>query len=128
MGKQIKKTVVPPREERIAEIGDPKTPKMGGITPTTVELPNVEELLGEITKIAADQACREIWSFGSPFEFVSFDLGSEDRSVVDRCNHGCSCSPCRHGNCAACTVDAQRNADRQTVRAYVAKYRKVEFS
>jgi len=131
MPKQVKKTVRP-REERLAAIGDPKTPKMGGITPKAVELPNVEELLGEITKVKADQYRQEIWTGSiAPFEFVSFDLGSKegDRSVNGdgRCNHGCACGPCRRGDCGNCTVDAQRNADRATVRAYVARYRGVEL-
>jgi hypothetical protein len=127
--KRKEKTVVPPREKRLAEIGDAKAPKMGGITPKTVCVPEVDDILGEMKQFSADQACREIWSFGSPFEFVSFDLASAegDRSVVDRCNHGCSCDPCRHGNCGACLVDAQRNADRQTVRAFVAEFRGVKL-
>jgi hypothetical protein len=117
MAKRVKKTV-PPREERLAAIGDPKTPRMGGITPKSVEVPEVDDLLSKMKKATAP---REV------YKFVGFDLGGEDRSVSGRCNHGCSCGPCRRGDCGRCTVDAQRNADRDTVRAYVARYRGIEL-
>jgi hypothetical protein len=117
MPKQVKKTVRP-REERLAAIGDPKTPKMGGITPKAVEVPEVDDLLSKMRKVSAPKSI--------PLQYVSFDLGTEE-FVRDHCNHGCSCGPCRRGVCGNCTVDAQRNADRDTVRAYVARYRGIEL-
>src|SRR5258708_1369036 len=51
MAKRIEKTVVPSREERLEQMGDPKPPKMGGITPTTVEVPEVDDLLEKMGKI-----------------------------------------------------------------------------
>jgi len=115
----MRKKIVPPREERQAAIGDPKTPKMGKLSPKNIEVPNVEELLGEIKKALPAPA-------RMPFQYISFDLGTEPYQD-GRCNHGCGCGPCRRGNCGNCTVDAQRNSDRDTVRSYVARYRGIDL-
>jgi hypothetical protein len=120
MAKRIKKTMVPPREERITAIGDPKTPKMGSITPTKVHVPEVGDLLDKIEKAVAP---REV--FMPPYRFTSFDLGTEVE--YNRCTANCNCPPCRRGACAACLVDAQRNADRLTVRSFVAEYRGIKL-
>lgn len=89
------KKIVPPREERWEKIGKPKPPKMGGINPTTVNAPPVDDLLDQLDKIVPKKDC----------------------------THNCNCDPCSRGNCAGCLVDALRNADHAVIREAVKKYR-----
>jgi hypothetical protein len=105
MQKRIKKTVVPSRDERLAEIGGPKTPRMGSITPKTVEVPPVGDLLDQMRKATAPPKLK-IW-----------------------CTASCHCPPCERGECGSCLVDSQYRLglDRETVRASVTKYRGVVF-
>jgi hypothetical protein len=116
MGKQIEKKIVPPREERLERIGDPKAPKMGGVTPKKVELPEVDDLLDKLKKVTA------------PFSagFITFDLCAEtfDHS---HCHVNCKCPPCLAGFCSLCTVEALRNEPQDVVRAAVTQYRGVVF-
>jgi hypothetical protein len=123
MKKRIEKTVVPSREERMEKIGDPKTPKMGKITPKKIEVPEVDDLLDKLKQAAPPPVVREVWNF--PAQFVSFDLAAPVSG--NRCNVNCQCAPCRRGDCGDCYVDRQRNSDRDTVRAFVAKYRGVDL-
>lgn len=52
MGKKPK-IIVPPREERLEALGDPKSPKMGGISPKAVALPEADELVEAMRKATA---------------------------------------------------------------------------
>jgi hypothetical protein len=112
MAKRIKKTVVPPREERLDNIGDPKTPKMGGITPKNIELPKVDDLLRKMEAVspAFERGVRELFVTSlANYKFVSFDMGTEAEHG-GLCKYGCGCPPCRRGDCGRCTVDAERHA------------------
>ena len=93
MGKQIQKTEVPPRDERLEQMGDPKPPKMGGITPTSIDLPDVDDLLEKMNKVVPKKKLRLSDTFKA--EFISFDLETE----FSRCSIGCPCDPCRRGEC-----------------------------
>lgn len=133
MGKQIKKTVVPPREERLEKIGDPKTPKMGGLTPKKIEVPEVGDLLDKMREAAPAPRSRlvrrDLTNFKSllNFEYVSFDLETEPREHND-CSVGCGCPPCRRGDCMRCLVEAQRfGGDRDALRDAVMQYRGVIY-
>ena len=102
------KTVVPDREKRLDKIGDPKTPKMGGITPKTIKLPSVDGLLDKMQKATEPAVAPTVRVRFMPpengYKFVSFDLGVSSNG--GRCPHGCSCPFCRRGDCGRCTVDA----------------------
>jgi hypothetical protein len=108
MRRRIKKTVVPPREERMEKIGDPKTPKMGGITPKSIEVPEVDDLLKKMNRATA-HVSRQI--FLPPYRFVSFDLVTE--AAYGRCRVGCDCEPCRSGACGSCLREADRRERRE---------------
>jgi len=78
MGKQTKKVVVPPREERLEKIGDPKPPKMGKLAPRKVEVPKVEDLLDKLKRVTSpaglgepeiESKLRQFWSFETNFIF-----------------------------------------------------------
>jgi len=45
---KIEKEIVPSREERMENIGEPKPPKMGSISPTSIQLPEVDDLLAQL--------------------------------------------------------------------------------
>lgn len=47
-----KKEAVRSREERMESLGDPKAPRMGGLAPKTVDLPEVDGLLEEMERSA----------------------------------------------------------------------------
>lgn len=128
MGKQIKKTVVPPREERLENIGKPKTPKIGGITPEKVDLPDVDDLLDKMKKATAPLEY-SVWSFKvKGFDYtIGVDWGTEEVAVNPTCNINCKCPPCQSGQCHSCSVDAMRNADQATVRAAASQYRGVIY-
>ena len=97
--KSVEKIIVPPREERYEEMGDPKPPKMGKLTPTKIEIPEVDDLLEKLKKVTA------------PLEFA-------------KCHVGCRCLPCRQGACNGCHVERHRdNPDRDLVRRLVAEHR-----
>ena len=106
------KTRVPPREERLEQIGDPKTPKMGGITPTKLELPEVDDLLDkmkkETQKINSDavlEAANQIReSYFQRESFFQRDLWNDSSSSPKAvpCMINCSCEPCRRGACSSC--------------------------
>jgi hypothetical protein len=99
MPKQTPKIIVPPRAERYEEMGDPKPPKMGKLTPTKIEIPEVDDLLEKMKKVTA------------PLEF-------------SQCHVSCRCLPCRQGACNGCHVERHRdNPDRNLVRDLVAQYR-----
>jgi hypothetical protein len=92
------KIVVPPRVERYEDMGDPKPPKMGKITPTTIEIPVVDDLLEELKKTCATE--------------------------FDKCWVNCKCLPCQQGKCGGCHVERLRaHPDRELVRQTVAQYR-----
>jgi hypothetical protein len=96
---KVEKIIVPPRAERYEEMGDPKAPKMGKITPTEIEIPEVDDLLEQLKKVTA------------PLEFA-------------KCYVNCRCLPCRQGACDGCHVERHRdNPDRGLVRQLVAEYR-----
>src|SRR5271167_3610400 len=71
MRKQTPKIVVPPRDERLEQMGDPKPPKMGGITPTKVELPEVDDLLEKLKKVTAPLL---VPIFTPDWKFIGLDL------------------------------------------------------
>jgi len=52
--KRLPKIIVPSREERFEDLGDPKPPKMGSITPQTVDLPHVDDLLEKLKKVTGE--------------------------------------------------------------------------
>lgn len=96
---KVEKIIVPPRAERYEEMGDPKPPKMGKITPTKIEIPEVDDLLEKLKKVTA------------PMELV-------------KCGVGCRCLPCLQGACSGCHVERHRyDADRTLVQQLVAQYR-----
>jgi hypothetical protein len=123
MRKRIK--VIPPRDERMEKIGDPKTPKMGKITPKSIELPPVDGLLDKMRKATAPVRIKFLPPENG-YPPMLFDLGSKDRDAHHGggCSIKCRCLPCLDGNCDSCYVDAQRyNPDKDVVRALVAQYR-----
>ena len=96
---KVEKIIVPPRDERYEEMGDPKPPKMGKLTPTKIEIPEVDDLLEKLKKVTA------------PMEF-------------SKCHVNCRCLPCRQGACNGCHVERHRdNPDRALVRQLVSEYR-----
>ena len=119
MRKQTPKIEVPPREERLDQMGDPKPPKMGGITPTKVELPEVDDLLEKLKKVTAPLL---VPMLTPDWKFIGFDVAHEkDHS---HCHVNCKCPPCLAGYCSRCDVEARRDdVDRTAVRALVAEYR-----
>lgn len=109
------KKIVPLRKKRMEEMGDPKTPKMGSVTPKTVQAPVVGDLIEEMRQATLS-------------DLLTIDYAAiEEMLMGGRCKSNCHCPPCERGDCDRCYVDAQRNADRKTVRAYVAEYRGVKF-
>lgn len=140
MKKRIEKTVVPNREERLAKIGEPKTPKMGGITPKNIEVPEVDDLLKKLKKVVSvrggvnlrvpcDVVIKNLWdNVELPFQYVD---QSRSRAVEQEyggwCNVGCKCPPCLRGACVGCLVDAERYSDKETIRTVVAQYRGVKL-
>ena len=97
---KVEKIIVPPRDERYEEMGDPKPPKMGKLTPTKIEIPDVDDLLEKMKKITT-----------APQDFTW-------------CNVQCRCLPCQQGHCEGCHVERHRdNPDRSLVRQLVAQYR-----
>ena len=102
MMKRVKPTTVPSREERLEQIGDPKTPKMGGITPTKLELPEVDDLLDKMKKetrkfnpeIRESFFQRDLWNDYQQQEYSSKNTAP--------CMINCSCEPCRRGACSSC--------------------------
>jgi hypothetical protein len=134
MGKQIEKKVVPPREERREQMGDSKPPKMGGVTPQTVEVPEVDDLLEKLKKIGVGpQTRKELLRVPSPGAVDFNGLrrmvdGDWDTIFTEggHCHVNCKCPPCQSGYCSRCTVEAMRDdVDRTAVRAAVAEFRGV---
>jgi hypothetical protein len=110
--KQVEKIIVPPRAERYEEMGDPKPPKMGKITPIKIEIPDVDDLLEKMKKVTAP----DLRTIGFTIEEVYTEFG--------KCHVGCRCLPCLQGACGGCHVERHRdNPDRDLVRALVAQYR-----
>jgi hypothetical protein len=96
---KVEKIIVPPRVERYEEMGDPKPPKMGKITPTKIEIPEVDDLLDKLKKVTAGQD-------------------------FSKCTANCRCLPCLQGACDGCHVERHRdNPDRALVRQLVSHYR-----
>jgi hypothetical protein len=93
--KRIEKIKVPSRKERLEQIGDPKPPNMGEISPTTVDIPEVDDILEKMNKVVPKKKLRLSETFKA--EFMSFDLDQHDDDV--RCPIGCPCDPCRNGQC-----------------------------
>jgi len=91
--KQIQKKVVPSREERLEQIGDPKAPKMGGITPTKVELPEVDDLLDKMKKAAPQNLIGP-----DLINFRNLFIGDSEQPYQP-CSIGCQCLPCLRGDC-----------------------------
>jgi hypothetical protein len=119
MKRKIKKTVVPPRKERMEKIGNPKTPKMGGITPKNIEVPEVDDLLDKMKKAFSDR------SFTNPDlvnvknlyrQGFSYDIETESQGH-SRCSINCGCAPCLRGECGRCTEDVKR---REAMRNLIA--------
>lgn len=116
------KIEVPPRDERIEQIGDPKAPRMGSITPTSVELPEVDDLLKKMERIGP-KTRKELLSIPMPagvdfgelwtkedlnFKFFISDFVQREYSVNGSdCTINCPCGPCRSGNCFGCTINYQ---------------------
>jgi len=57
---RLNAAVVPPREERMEKIGDPKPPKMGSVTPKAVKVPEVDDLLKQM---GASETRRSLFDF-----------------------------------------------------------------
>lgn len=96
-----KKKTVPPRDERLEKMGDPKPPKMGKVAPTKIDVPPVDDLLEQLKKVTAP---------------------------LERCTVDCQCLPCQQGRCDGCHVERVRdNPDRDVVRAAVTQYRGVLY-
>jgi hypothetical protein len=96
---KVEKIIVPPRAERYEEMGDPKPPKMGKISPTKIEIPEVDDLLEKMKKLSAGQD-------------------------FSKCTANCRCLPCLQGACDGCHVERHRdNPDRALVRQLVSHYR-----
>jgi hypothetical protein len=99
---KVEKIIVPPRAERYEEMGDPKAPKMGKLTPTKIEIPEVDDLLEKMKKVTA------------PLEMGGCDIN-------------CQCLPCRQGACSGCHVERLRYAEPSVLREAAAKYRGVIY-
>lgn len=96
MGKQIKKIEVPSRDERLDQMGDPKPPKLGGISPTTVEVPDVDDLLEKMNKVVPKKRKPRLSdTFKAEFIGNFMDLNQE----YNPCTIGCPCEHCRRGEC-----------------------------
>ena len=115
---------VPSRDERLAKIGDPKTPKMGGITPKTISVPEADNLLNKMRKAAPPTPRMSAYTPNGWVDLgkiVSFDFETEPREQGGPCRWGCSCPPCQRYECGSCLVDAQRGKD--AFPDYARKYR-----
>jgi hypothetical protein len=93
--------IVPPRIERLQEMGNPKAPKIGGISPKTVQVPPVEDLIMKMQ-----------------------DAVLEEKQNPPCCIN-CKCPPCRRGDCRNCYVSAAR--DTKAVKDYASMYRGVIY-
>ena len=97
---KVERIIVPPRAERYEEMGDPKPPKMGKLTPTKIEIPEVDDLLEKLKKVTT--------------------AGQE----FSKCTANCKCLPCLQGVCDGCHVERLRDhPDRALVREAVGQYR-----
>jgi hypothetical protein len=118
------KIVVPSREERLEIIGGPKPPKMGGVTPKTVDLPEVDDLLEKMKQVTP-KTKKDLLSVPLPGTIDFGELWTkEDHS---HCHVNCKCPPCLGGFCSRCTVEALRNEPQDVVRAAVTQYRGTVF-
>jgi hypothetical protein len=100
-----RKEIMPSRDERTEQMGKPKLPKMGGITPATVELPDVDDLLKKLKRASALN-------------------GVLYKEQGGHCHIACKCGPCQSGYCSKCEVEAVRDhPDRFMVRSLVRQYR-----
>jgi hypothetical protein len=104
-----KKIAVPPRAERIQEMGKPKSPRMGAIAPKTIAVPEVGKLVDQMAKVAED---------------ILLDRFLEEKQNPPCCIN-CKCPPCRRGDCGNCFVSAAR--DTKAVKDYASMYRGVIY-
>ena len=74
---------------RIVKVAEPKPPRMGKITPETVEVGSADDLL-------------------SALKFFAQMNRNEETQTQRPCHIGCCCEPCRNGACHQCTVDAMK--------------------
>lgn len=137
MGKRIEKKIVPPRDERMEDLGKPKTPKMGGITPKKVELPEVDGLLDKMKQALPEMFEPPMWARFYTTDDYERDFRSRYLSDFERefmidpsepklshCHINCQCLPCQQGRCSGCHVERLRHSgDTEAIREAMRQYR-----
>ena len=106
MAKQDPKIEVPPRDERLEQMGEPKPPKMGGITPTSIDLPEVDDLLKAMNKVFP-KTRKELLRVPMSGAVDYAALWKKEDEQSNDCPVRCRCAPCRRGDCGRCTADPQ---------------------